>query len=169
MPGGSAGAVRGRQLAQRHEPRRLFWAACGDHGGIHRTEDGGESWQQVFTAESWVFDLHVAPDGAVYGGGRDLWRSTDHGATWHKLTAFPAGDAVIVGLEGDPQDLNRLWLSRVTWGDGARGGVFHSPDGGKAWLEITGDLPYCKPLVLRYDPATRDLWAGGVGLFRTRQ
>lgn len=149
------------------DPRRLFWGTCGD--GIHRTENGGTSWQHVFANESWVFNLHVTATGTVYGGSRDLWRSDDHGATWRKLTAFQDGDPVIVGLEVDPQDGDRLWLSRVTWGDGARGGVFRSQDGGKTWQEITADLPCRKPLVLRYDPASRDLWAGGVGLFRIRQ
>jgi photosystem II stability/assembly factor-like uncharacterized protein len=151
------------------DSQRLFWGACGDQGGIHRTEDGGRNWQRVFRNESWVFNLMVAPDGTVYGGGRDLWRSADHGTTWQKLTAFSDDGAVIVGLECDPQDPRRLWLSRVTWGEGARGGVFHSPDAGTTWQEITGDLPYRKPLVLRYNPATRDLWAGGLGLFLSRQ
>lgn len=151
------------------DPRRLFWGACGNGGGIHRSDDGGQTWQRVFGNESWVFNLHVAPDGTVYGGGRDLWRSTDHGTTWHKVTSFKETDPVIVGIEVDPQDGQRLWISRVTWGEGARGGVFGSRDGGRTWQEITGDLPYVKPLILRYDAATRDLWAGGVGLFRTRQ
>jgi hypothetical protein len=74
-----------------------------------------------------------------------------------------------VGLEVDPRDENTLWISRVTWGAQAAGGVYKTSDGGATWQEITGDLPYCKPTILRFQPATRELWAGGVGLFKIKQ
>jgi hypothetical protein len=35
--------------------------------------------------------------------------------------------------------------------------------------EITGKLPYRKPMILRYHPDTRELWAAGVGLFKCRR
>jgi hypothetical protein len=34
---------------------------------------------------------------------------------------------------------------------------------------VTGDIGYRGPVILRFDPATSELWAGGVGLFKTRQ
>ena len=34
---------------------------------------------------------------------------------------------------------------------------------------MTTNLPYHKPLILRCHPATNELWAGGVGLFKMKQ
>ena len=48
-------------------------------------------------------------------------------------------------------------------------GLEEPANGGKTWQDITGDRPYCKPLILRFNPATRELWAGGVGLFKLKQ
>ncbi|MBZ0214834.1 MAG: hypothetical protein K8H99_13620, partial [Nitrospirae bacterium] len=131
--------------------------------------DGGESWSHVFRNESWIFNLDVALDGTVYAGGNNLWRSRDHGQSWHQVTKFANGP-VVVGLAFDPDDPQRLWISRVTWGEGAvGGGIYRTTDGGATWSEITGDIAYRKPLVLRYDPLAKELWAGGVGLFKTPQ
>jgi len=115
-----------------------------------------------------VIDLLVTTDGTVYAPGANLWRSTDHGATWKKLTHFTAG-ATVIGLEADPRDPKTLWLSLTTWDGAAHGGIYKSTDDGATWQEITGDIPYIKPTVLRFNPATNELWAGGVGLFKLKQ
>jgi photosystem II stability/assembly factor-like uncharacterized protein len=150
------------------EPRRLFWGACGDRGGLYVSEDAGENWRLTFHEETWIFNLLISPRGTVYCPGANLWKSVDHGQTWKKISRFQ--DSVsIVGLEADPRDENTIWISRVTWGARAAGGVYKTTDGGATWQEITGDLPYCKPTVLRFQPTTRELWAGGVGLFKIEQ
>lgn len=148
--------------------QRVFWAACGTGGGLWRSEDGGASWQHIFTNEAWPFNVVVTPDGTIYCPGQNLWRSTDHGATWKKLTTFK-GDGTIVGLEADPRDSKTLWLALTHWDGSANGGVYKTVDGGATWQDITGDLPYVKPTVLRFNPATNELWAAGVGLFKLKQ
>jgi hypothetical protein len=75
---------------------------------------------------------------------------------------------VIVGLETDPRDPQTLWYSATTWNNAAEGGVFQTRDAGVTWQEITGNLPFCKPMVLRFNPATAELWAGGVGLYKLK-
>jgi len=150
------------------DSRRLYWGACGEGGGLYRSDDGGASWKKVFDRESWVFNVKVSPRGVVYCPGKNLWRSADHGATWQRITDF-SDDLAIVGLELHPHEEGTIWLSKVAWGSAAIGGVYGTTDGGRTWTDITGDLPYRKPLVLRYDASTGELWAGGVGLFRLRQ
>jgi len=49
------------------------------------------------------------------------------------------------------------------------GGIYESLDGGRTWTEITGDIAYTKPLVLRYAPATQQLWVAGPAAFRTKR
>ncbi len=149
------------------DSNRLFWGACGDKGGVWRSEDAGGTWERMGDVEPWVFNVEVTADGTVYAGANNLWRSTDHGKTWKQLTKLKG--RTVVGIATDPEDGRRVWISAVTWGGGDDGGVFRTIDGGATWQEITGDIPYKKPLILRYNPATRDLWAAGVGAFKTKQ
>jgi photosystem II stability/assembly factor-like uncharacterized protein len=151
------------------DSKRLYWAACAEGGGLYRSEDGGASWQHVFKNETWPFNVHVAADGTVYCPGNNLWRSADHGKTWKQLTKFPFSERVIVAVETDPADAKRLWFAATTWGNRAEGGVYETRDGGVTWQEVTADLPYCKPLLLRYNPGTRELWAAGVCLFKCKR
>lgn len=150
------------------DPDRVFWAACGDGGGLHRSDDGGKTWKHVFRDESWSFNVAVSPSGIVYCPGSNLWRSRDHGTTWEKISDFPGGLS-IVGLALHPEDDGVIWISKVSWGTDTGGGVYKTSDGGATWEEITGDIPNRKPLVLRFNPATSELWAGGTGLYRLKQ
>ncbi len=151
------------------DSRRLYWAGCAAGGGLYRSDDGGASWQHIFKNETWCFNVHVAPDGTVYCPGNNLWRSTDHGKSWKKLTDFPFSSRIIVAIETDPDDPKRLWFAATTWGNAPDGGVFETRDAGATWQEITGNLPYKKPIVLRYNPETRELWSAGVCLFKCRR
>ena len=126
-----------------------------------------ETWQKTAVSD-WVFNIETTPSGNVFVGGRNLWKSSDRGKTWKRLTNF-SPDWVVVGIALDPQDENRMWCSTVTWSDNSQGGIFRSTDGGKKWEEITGDIPYRKPLILRYNSQTKELWAVGVGAFKTKQ
>lgn len=150
------------------ESRRLFGGACGTGGGVHRSEDGGASWKPVFTGESFIWNLHATADGTIYCSGEQLWRSTDHGMTWTQITHFPKKRS-IVGIEVHPRDPKTMWVSAVTWKTVPDGGIYKTSDGSTAWQNITGNIPYVKPLVLRFNPDTAELWAGGVGLYKAKQ
>ena len=45
----------------------------------------------------------------------------------------------------------------------------YSDDGGKTWKDITGDIPYTKPLVVRYNAETKELWDAGPAAFKTKR
>lgn len=150
------------------DPKRLYSSACGNGGGVWRSEDEGATWTHVLRDETWSFNVEVTATGTVLAGGNNLWRSTDHGATWRKLTTF-AGEATIVGIATDPADEKRFWLARTTWDSSSNGGVWRTVDGGASWQDITGDLPFRKPQILRWNAAKHDLWAAGVGIFKIAQ
>jgi photosystem II stability/assembly factor-like uncharacterized protein len=150
------------------DSKRLYWGACGSGGGVWRSEDGGDSWQHVFKNGSWVFNVMVTPNGDVYCAETNVWRSTDHGKTWKKLTHF-TGPAMTVGLATDPRDSKTLWVSRLVWSTDAGGGVYKTTDGGSTWTDITGNLPCLRPSHLRFNPASNELWAAGVGAYRIKQ
>jgi len=139
------------------DSQRIYWAACGANGGLHRSEDGGATWKSVFPHDQWVFNMMVAADGTVYCGGKNLWRSTDHGASWKQLTKFNT-DRTVVGIEVDPRNAATMWITMTTWDGSNNGAVYKTNDGGTTWQDITGNLPYVKPLIVRFNPATNELW-----------
>jgi photosystem II stability/assembly factor-like uncharacterized protein len=147
------------------DSKRIYWGAT---GGVFRSENAGQTWERIFTPDGWVFNLHVTGDGTVYCGATNLYRSTNHGKTWQKISNFLKGRS-IVGLEVHPDDPNTIWVSSITWGLASNGAIYKTVDGGKTWADITGDIPFIKPLVLRFNPKTSELWAGNVGLYKIKQ
>jgi len=152
------------------DSQRLYWACCGNGGGLWRSNDAGVSWQHVFKNEQWLFNVHVTTDGTVFCPGKNLWRSTDHGKTWKQLTKFPYNSPrTILAVETDPADAKRMWFATTTWDGSSEGAVYETLDAGATWQEITSNLPYRKPLLLRYNPERRELWAAGVCLFKCKR
>lgn len=152
------------------DSNRIYWSACGDKGGLYRSDDAGESWTQVFKQETWSFNLHVTADGTLYVMGNNIYRSTDQGNTWKPLAKLPRQGASVVGFEVHPTDPNTLWAVANYWGGYAQnGGIYKTTDGGKTWTDITGDIPFRRPLVIRYNADTNELWAGNVGLYKLKQ
>ena len=134
-----------------------------NNGAILRSADKGATWQVTplpfkvggnMPGRGMGERLAVDPrdNRNVYfaaEGGNGLWRSTDRGATWAKVTAFPnAGNYV-----QDPSDPNgylsqNQGLSWVTFDPGSpaiyvgvadkANPVYRSPDGGTTWQRIAG-------------------------------
>ena len=82
-------------------------------GGVRRTVDGGQSWEDCGLPEPGVFSLAVsAAGGAVYAGTEPsrLFRSDDRGESWHELEA-------LLELPSRPRWSfpPRPWTSHVRW------------------------------------------------------
>ena len=134
-----------------------------NNGAILRSADKGKTWQVTtlpfknggnMPGRGMGERLAVDPrdNRNVYfaaEGGNGLWRSTDYGVTWNKVTAFPnAGNYV-----QDPGDLNgylnqNQGLTWVTFDPAApavyvgvadkANPVYRSTDGGTIWQRIPG-------------------------------
>ena len=148
-------------------PKRIVWGACGETAGVYVSEDGGESWNKAEALKDWIFNVDVTGKGTIYAGGGQLYRSDDHGRSFYPVTKFKTG--TVVGIAVDPANENRVWCSVSTWDGNRAGGIFESTDGCKTWTEITGDIAYPKPLVVRYNAVTKELWAAGPAAFKTRR
>jgi photosystem II stability/assembly factor-like uncharacterized protein len=123
-----------------NSPRRLYLAAWaraqgvhGDGGGVFLSEDGGESWQQIFDRDQHVYDVTIDSNdpNTLYAGGFEssAWRSTDRGQHWKRIPGFNFkwGYRVIP----DPEDRNKIYVT--TFG----GSVWHgSLDGDDRTLDI---------------------------------
>lgn len=158
----------GRLAVDPHNPDRLFVAAIGHpygpntQRGLYRSLDGGKTFQRVLYVDpdTGASDVQIDPshpnivfagmwerregpweNGAWGGTNGGLYRSTDGGSTWTKLTGHGLPDGIVqVDTSISPTDSNRIY---ATIAHGARGrevGFFRSDDGGRNWVHTTTDV-----------------------------
>ena len=128
-----------------------------NHCGVHRSDDGGESWQEItdglpsdfgFAAAVHPHDrdtLYVVPLDPGHGrtmpdGRAAVWRTRDAGESWQLLgRGLPERDAHLGVLRSamaiDRHDVPGLYLGTST------GQLFASADEGESWSEIASYLP----------------------------
>jgi photosystem II stability/assembly factor-like uncharacterized protein len=128
-----------------------------NHVGMHRSDDGGESWTEIseglptefgFAAATHPHDretFYVIPLDPGHGrtmpdGQAAVWRTRDAGNSWEKLVnGLPQRDAYLgvlrEGMAIDSADEPGLYFGTST------GQVFASPDAGDSWTEIASYLP----------------------------
>src|SRR5438132_1171637 len=137
--------------------------------GIYRSVDGGTHWERVlFVNDStgasdlvmdptnprilyaafWQIEIHTW--GRTSGGaGSGIWKSTDGGATWKRLTGngLPAKQVGKIGLGISKANPNRVY-ALIETGDGVplpdgtetdRGRLFRSDDAGATWQLVSSD------------------------------
>ena len=104
--------------------------AVGRTGTVHRSEDGGATWQAASSAPASLTatDLHFEDlsNGWVIGqgfGGAALFHTTDAGATWNPVTDFQ-GTYVAVDFAG-----------ASGWAASYNGTVYRTIDAGNSWSE----------------------------------
>jgi len=138
------------------------WGPGGERG-LYRTMDGGKTWQRTLHVDDDTGVTDVAMDSldpnvlyaASYqrrrsafgfnggGPGSALWKSTDAGATWTKLTGngLPEGEYGRIGISVYRKDPRIVMVSieqgfrynASTAYTERRGGLYRSNDAGKTW------------------------------------
>lgn len=130
--------------------------ACAFGRGVYKSTDNGKAWTQknngIAGEEPFAWRITAAQDGTLYlivarrsegrepspAGNGAVYRSTDKAEHWQAM-ALPAGVTGPTGLEVDPRDSQRLYLT--AWGQEGEaadrnGGVYVSDDGGKSWRSL---------------------------------
>jgi len=147
----------GRMRIHPTNPDVVYAAAVGHpygpnpERGVFRTKDGGKSWQKVLFVDDKTGAADIAMDPAnaqvLYattwqvlrtpwnitstGPGGGLYKSTDGGDTWTKLTSgLPAANLGKIGVTVSPVNPQRVWAT-VEADD--KGGIYRSDDGGRTW------------------------------------
>lgn len=177
-------------------PDRVFAAVLGHpfgpnaERGIFRSLDGGKNWERVLYkdentggadvlldpsnpevvyASLWQTRRGPWEDNNEHGGpGGGLFKSTDGGSTWRKLTGGLPADVVQLHLAIAPSLPSRLYAvfsttTKTEYASGKGLGLYRSDDGGESWSSATddprpkmkiggGDLP-----MLRVDPKNPDI------------
>jgi photosystem II stability/assembly factor-like uncharacterized protein len=126
--------------------------------GLYKTTDGGKTWKAVLsiTNDTGVVDVAMDPQSpdtlyaAAYerrrtafgfnGGGPDsaLYKTTDGGASWKKLTkGLPEGDTGRIGLAIYRRNPNIVYALV----ENNKGGIFRSEDKGESWTKASDTDP----------------------------
>jgi photosystem II stability/assembly factor-like uncharacterized protein len=136
--------------------------AWGD--GIYKSSDGGESFEnvglrdthqiaRVVTHPADADIVYAAAVGNLWGftGSRGVFKTTDGGRTWQKLTnGLPDdGRTGATDLAIDPNAPDTLYAAmyerlRHPWrfdSGGPNGGIFKTTDAGRTWRKLTKGLP----------------------------
>jgi len=149
------------------DPNRLFVAVLGHpygpnaERGVFRSTDGGRNWQKVLYkdentgaialafdpanaqtiyADLWAGRQGPWENGAWQGPESGLFKSTDGGTTWRKLTkGLPTFEQGLgrIGFAIAPSDPNRIYATVDA--NPQVGGIYVSNDAGESWQKVTGE------------------------------
>ncbi|MEZ4993064.1 MAG: hypothetical protein R2824_21755 [Saprospiraceae bacterium] len=194
--------------------RNRIWVGTGEANnrnstswgnGIYRSDDGGETFQQLGLTNTHAIsrvvphpeqadEVCVCATGHLWGyeGERGIFRTTDGGEHWEKLTGGLPNDGKTgcTDLVRDPRNPKILYAAmyhrlRQPWtfySGGEEGGIYKSTDNGKSWKKLSNGLPAGPTgriglAISQQNPktlmafieaeATDDLNKPGSGLYRT--
>ncbi len=130
------------------------YGATGERG-IYRSADGGKTWDKILYVDentgcadlsmdatnprilyAGMWDHRRLPWQVVSGGkGSALYKSTDGGDTWNKMTKGLPKEMGKVAVSVSPADPERVYANIEA--EGEKGGIYRSDDAGKTWIQTT--------------------------------
>jgi photosystem II stability/assembly factor-like uncharacterized protein len=153
-----------------------LWRSGGERG-VYKTTDGGVTWERVLhvSDDTGINEIHMDPRNpdvlyaSSYQRRRHVWtlidggpesaiyKSTDAGATWRKLTeGLPKVDMGKIGLAISPACPDTIYAIIEAQRD--KGGTFRSTDRGESWEKmsdyVSGSPQYYNELIP--DPKDKD-------------
>jgi photosystem II stability/assembly factor-like uncharacterized protein len=152
-----------RVVIDPYDPNTVLVAALGhvwapnSERGVFRTTDGGQTWRKVLYVDdtTGACDLAMAPGNPKVlfagmwhfrrfpwelvggGAGSGLYRSTDGGATWKKLTKdIPEGPLGRIAVAVAPSNANHVYALIET----KKGLLWDSKDMGEHWEKLSDNM-----------------------------
>lgn len=111
----------------------------GDDGGIRRSSDDGNTWENLMDAYTGR-TISFGADGNLYASvwpypsDESLYRSTDNGDNWVPLTSVPSGNNIFSVTVNTTSTVNTIFA-------GTRQGVYRSIDNGTSWVYANTGIP----------------------------
>jgi photosystem II stability/assembly factor-like uncharacterized protein len=142
---------------------------------LMRTNDGGNTWEQIYPRLRPTRDISFTDDQHGYGLGQltdagALLRSTDGGETWHNIHRF-SPKLQPIRLSFTNRDVG--WVLAVSWT--GRTEILRTVDGGVTWSPIGEDIPQVKDDMTAYfrffnqnDGVLAETASNDIKLYRTQ-
>lgn len=132
-----------------------LWSSGGERG-LYKTTDGGRTWARVLHVDEWtgIYEVHLDPrdPDVLYassyqrqrrqwtmingGPGSGIWKSTDAGRTWRRLSrGLPGEEMGKIGMAIAPTRPDIVYAI-VEAARGA-GGLYRSSDAGSSWQRMS--------------------------------
>ena len=161
-------------VAIHQEDRDLVWIGAGERNcrnsatwgdGVYKSTDGGQTFSHMGLGDTYTTGriiihpddpdiVYVAAAGCAWSyevGRRGLFKSTNGGETWSKLTrGLPNdGETGAIDLVMHPTNPDEMYVAfwrklRTSYrldSGGPNGGIFKTTDGGRSWRQVTKGLP----------------------------
>lgn len=156
----------GRLIVHPTNPDEVFVAGLGHpygpntERGVFRTKDGGKNWEKVLYinqntgaiqveydptnpnilfADMWEHREGPWENASFSGPNSGLYKSTDGGTTWRKITqGLPTAEQGLgrIGVGISPSNPKRMY---ATVDARTNGGIYRSDDAGESWMLISTD------------------------------
>lgn len=112
------------------------------YGSIYRTFDGGSNWMKISDNISeegfWVtpYIMHPTSHNILLAGYDNVWRSTNYGSTWTKLTTFTTSGYYDKFRSLAYAPSNPSYIYAATYNR-----IYRTANGGQTWIQINNNLP----------------------------
>jgi len=125
--------------------------------GLKKSYDGGQSWTDVSNGHFKDIEYHPTDTSIIYAASYEnnsnIYRSTDGGATWSKMTSFTSTRRIALAVT--PADPHMV-MAVVATGSSALKGIYRSADSAGSFTRIYGDENDCSLNILA-TPLTLDV------------
>jgi photosystem II stability/assembly factor-like uncharacterized protein len=110
-------------------------------GELHRSTNGGQQFTHILSRPgegAWVTPIALAPNGTLFAGYRDVWRTTNQGANWTNISHNLSPNTPLTSLAVAATNINVIYAAndftvfRTTNGGGNWQTVFTRPTG--TWI-----------------------------------
>jgi PKD repeat protein len=122
------------------------------NGSFNMSSNGGAGWTPITNGltetGAWVTPWLLDPQNSatIIAGLSNVWKSTNRGSSWTKISTFGNGTSTLTAVAVAPS--NDLYIYAL--GNGA---LYATTDGGTTWNNVTGNLPVGSATNITVDPA----------------
>jgi photosystem II stability/assembly factor-like uncharacterized protein len=126
------------------------------NGSMARSTDGGESFSSLTTPEDgdWVtpFVIHPTNSQVLFAGFKQVYKSTNRGTSWTRLSNFTDSTATLSVLAISPSNPNYLYACKGS-------SIRRTTDGGTSWSTMTSPVDRTITYIAVHQSNPNKIWA----------